>query len=177
MSSQKEEAHTSLGGVSMVAHRTRLVQLVEHYTRNARICAENRALHMFARYVGSTVDQIVVQLDQADGPSLSQRVALVNVAAPPGHPWTTSTATTLCIAFAPHDATFVQRIPLRPPNVDMVYHSAMLATTFPATTFLDTNQQSALVGSFDILYLAQSASDPSHVSDCQLVLGTTQTQD
>jgi hypothetical protein len=79
-----------------------------------------------------------------------------------------------CMAFAPTDAHFKQKIPYADgTGYDMVYNSASLAKAFPASEFSDGNGGTVAPGTFDISYLY--ADNKQGIGSCDMITGEQQT--
>lgn len=133
----------------------------------------------FARYANSNVDGIVLMVDVADGADFETLVSDLRVQGPETPPWSLSVAQTQCAAYLPADATRTRQVSVASTagqeGVDVVYRSASLASTFPATAFVDASQNPVAAGAFDVFYQDLKVNDPSAVTGCRMLLGTQQT--
>lgn len=88
--------------------------------------------------------------------------------------YTVSEAEAKCMAFAPADAHFKQKIPYGDgTGYDMVYTSATLAKEFPASEFVDGNSNQVAAGTFDVSYLY--ADNHQDIGSCDMITGEQQT--
>jgi hypothetical protein len=131
----------------------------------------------FDNYPNTFVNGVIAERDLADAHHL-RRIVIVLLAAPPDQLWSWATAQTNCLAFAPADAHFQQQAAIQDAQGwsgrDMIYSSATLAHTFPASAFLDDDSNPVTAGIFNIQYTFPSASQSDQVVSCQLALGTRQ---
>lgn len=125
-------------------------------------------IYNFLRVPGQNLDGLIITPYPG-----TQQVDDITVATPdPG--WTSSEAESHCLAYAPLDYHFKQKIPYADnTGYDMVYSSASLAKAFPAADFTDGNSNQVTPGLFDIGYLYNS--DGQHISSCDLIIGEQQT--
>lgn len=122
------------------------------------------------RGTNSNIDGLIV--DTYPG---TQQAGNITVAATSDPGWSLTGVSSRCLAFAPTDARFKQKIPYGDnTGYDEVYVSATLAQMFPASDFTDTNGQQVTPGTFDVSYLY--GSDNQHIGDCDLIVGEQQTQ-
>ena len=134
----------------------------------------------FREYPGVALDFLIVDLGVRFGITPGdQAAASITVASPPSQPWTPDVAHATCAVFFPSDAHEVKQVASTLQGAvigqDVIYQSATLATTFPASAFQDVNQNPTTPGAFDVLYL-YAASDGSTIDSCDLELGTQQAQ-
>jgi hypothetical protein len=132
----------------------------------------------FQQYAGVAQDFLIVDLAGHFGDTPANDAESIIVSAPPGQPWDTSAAQAACSAFFPPDAQKVKTVPITTNGVltgqDVIYTSAMLAKTFPASVFYDANQNPVTPGTFDVLYLYAQSGNPGNTDSCQLFLGSQQ---
>jgi hypothetical protein len=134
----------------------------------------------FRQYPGVAQDFLVVDLGVFDGFTQgAQDADSLDASAPPGQPWSSSTARAMCAVFFPSDAHEVKQVTVIQSGavvgLDVVYHSATLATVFAASDFQDVLQAQVPPGTFDVSYLYTTKNDPNAISDCQLLIGNQQT--
>ena len=132
----------------------------------------------FARYSGSNVDGLIVSLGLNTGSPL--RAYEVLASAPPSQQWNMSAARPICQQYRPTDSASVKEVDVRGSSIELlgeddVYSSATLASEFPASVFLDANNNATTPGTFDIFYLYETPNDASHIDSCSLDLGSSQT--
>jgi hypothetical protein len=122
----------------------------------------------FLRVPGQALDGLII----ATSPD-NQMVDDITVATPdPG--WTPTDAESHCLAYAPLDYHFKQKIPYADNSgYDMIYSSAELSKAFPAADFTDGSSNQVTPGLFDISYLY--GSDGQHIGDCDMIIGEQQT--
>jgi hypothetical protein len=127
-------------------------------------------LYHFSTYASANIDAVVVMTD-VYAPSL---VSDVTAQAPSDTTWDISFGEAHCLAFAPLDSRLVERVPYGDnTGYDMVYKSAQLSHLFPAADFTDANGNTVAPGTFDISYLY--GTDQDHISSCDLIIGSQQT--
>lgn len=137
----------------------------------------------FHQYPGVALDFLIVDLGVHYGFTPGgQDAASIIVAAPPGQPWSPSAAQTTCASFFPSDVQLlkqVKRVTVTQDGStigeDDIYRSATLATTFPASAFVDFNQNPVQAGSFDVQYLYTKNNNSNAIDSCELLVGTQQT--
>ena len=95
---------------------------------------------------GRTADLDLAFISGNDG---KQHVETMDVDPPPGDTWDATTAQAMFQVFLPPDATHVKDTTTSQ-GVDHVYHSNALAATFPASEFVDSNNQPVPPGTFDV---------------------------
>ena len=123
----------------------------------------------FQRASNGVQDNLIVDL--ATDNSLVDFITVATL--DPG--WTATEAQDKCMAYAPTDAHFKQRIDYTDGSgYDLVYISTSLAHQFPAGDFTDANSSTVPAGTFDVSYLY--ASDGQHIGGCDLIIGEQQTQ-
>jgi len=134
----------------------------------------------FRQYAGVAQDFLIVDLAVHFGDTPANDAESIIVSAPPSQPWDTSTAQATCSAFFPADAQKVKSVPVTTGGAltgeDVIYTSATLAQTFPASVFVDANQNPVTPGTFDVLYLYTQGGATNSIADCQLLLGSQQDQ-
>jgi len=129
----------------------------------------------FREYAGVAQDFLIVQLAKYFGETPGNLAASILVSAPPGQPWDTSAAQAACSAFFPTDAQKVKTDPITT-GEDVIYTSATLASLFPASVFVDANQNGVAAGTFDVMYLYSQSGNANSIDSCQLLLGSQQDQ-
>lgn len=122
----------------------------------------------FLRVPGQALDGLIVNYWPG-----TQQAGDITVATPdPG--WSSTDAETHCLAYAPLDSHFKQKVPFSDnTGYDMVYTSQSLSHLFPAADFTDANSNTVAAGTFDISYLY--ATDNQHIGSCDLIIGEQQT--
>ncbi|HLY29666.1 MAG TPA: hypothetical protein VKQ36_01435 [Ktedonobacterales bacterium] len=135
----------------------------------------------FRQYPGVAQDFLIVDLAEHFGETPANDAESILVQAPPGQAWDTSTAQATCSVFFPADAQKVNDVPVVSAGAlvgeDVIYTSATLAQTFPASVFVDASQNPVTPGTFDVMYLYAQNGTTSTIDSCQLLLGSQQTQD
>lgn len=128
----------------------------------------------FKQYPGVAEDALIVDLGIHYGVTPGDQQAFSIVAAPaPSSSWSVSQAQTTCTAYSPSDAQKVKSQPISgSPGVEDVYQSASLAKVFPASAFVDTNQNPVTPGTFSIQYLYPSASATNQIVSCEVMVGS-----
>jgi hypothetical protein len=126
----------------------------------------------FKRRGNSNVDQVIL-LQGED----NQRVSGVTISACTSSDWTMSAASAACAPYLPSDAVFKRSVYVTAsPALDKIYYSSSIAHEFDPGDFTDANGNTVKPGLFDVNYLYVSSSDTTHIDDCDILLGTQQTQ-
>jgi hypothetical protein len=132
--------------------------------------------YSFKHYGASKTDYLRVVGDLGDGQQWTPYVYLIVVDAPPQQPWDSSTADALCSTFLPTDARYVsQSLDIggqgNLQGINILYFSALLKTTLPATQFNDAQHNRVESGLLDIYYSFVHGNQNS-IDSCTLVPGT-----
>lgn len=95
-------------------------------------------------------------------------------------PWDMTTARAVCEHYFPADARLVQSVSViqqgAEVGVDRVYVSTSLGHVFSAILFTDVNSNPTTPGTFDVQYQYVHPNDPSTIDNCNIALGSSQTQ-
>ena len=130
----------------------------------------------FRSYGGSNIDFLIIHTDILDGSSYSQSIYGISVQASDAG-WTESNADANCDVFLPQDSVYKSQILTSfGGNYDKIYYSPSLANLFPASEFYDADQNPVKAGTFDVLYIVKSQSDPTTIVGCDIGLGTQGTK-
>ncbi len=133
--------------------------------------------YSFKRYSASKTDYLRVVGDQGDGQQWMPYVYLIVVDAPPQQSWDSSTADALCTSFLPNDARYVsQSLDVSATGamqgINILYFSAALKQTLPASQFNDAQHNPVQSGLLDIFY-SFARGNHNAIDSCTLVPGTT----
>ncbi len=133
------------------------------------------SIYHFLRATTSNVDGLIVSTlsggNQVDGVTVQATNGNAQTSA---IGWTPDDAKARCMTFALSDAHFKQQFVYADNSgYDLVYTSAELARTFPASEFSDGQGNTVQAGLFDVSYLYTS--DGQHIDSCDMITGEQQT--
>ena len=113
--------------------------------------------YSFRRYSASNVDYLRVVGDTGDGQQWTPYVYLIVASAPPHQPWDSTSAEAICSSFLPMDAKYVSQLldigkQGVTQGVNILFFSAALKATLPATQFNNAQHNPVQPGLLDIYY-------------------------
>ena len=113
--------------------------------------------YSFRRYSTSNVDYLRVVGDTGDGQQWTPYVYLIVASAPPHQPWDSTSAEAICSSFLPMDAKYVSQLldigkQGVTQGVNILFFSAALKATLPATQFNNAQHNPVQPGLLDIYY-------------------------
>jgi hypothetical protein len=91
----------------------------------------------------------------------------------PNTGWSTTQANQMCGVFYPRDAVYKRQVSVQG-GYDKIYFSQSLASLFPASSFVDVQQNPVKAGYFDVMFLYRDSSDTA-IDDCDMLIGEQQT--
>lgn len=129
-------------------------------------------LYHFQQYSNSNVDFLIVMTGLAEGGAYAKLAETITAQAPSDN-WTKDQAESICAQFYPADAQYQSQKTYQN-GYDKIYFSASLAKIFPASAFIDQQQNPVKPGLFDVSFLDSGKGDGTFDS-CDMGPGTQTT--